>query len=156
MSDPSFSSLYVIPNFPSMLFSYLFTTCSPLPFLFPCLYSADGGILLIIPVLSGEFSTHNRNSHRVSCLEVTRGLGQNGRNFSCDVGATQPIEIFLPLCLAISRNGVDLIFSDSFLYSPWNGTLPFPHSSPHSSPSIHLSHPCLDEWSASTGCAESK
>ena len=96
MPDPSFSTLYVVPDIPTMLFSYLFTTSSPLPLLFLRLYSVVCDILLVVPVLGGEFSAHSCNSCHLSCLEVTRGLGENGRNFSCNVGATLPIGIVLP------------------------------------------------------------
>ena len=95
MPDLSCSSLHVVPDFPSMLFSYLFTTSSPLPLLFVRSYSVVWQNLLVVPALGGEFSAHSCNSCRLSCLEVTRGLGENGRNFLCNVGATQPIGIFL-------------------------------------------------------------
>jgi hypothetical protein len=79
-----------------MLFSYLFTTCLPLPLLFLRLTSVVWHILLVVPVSSVEFSADSCSRCRLSCLMVTRGLGENGRNFECIVGATQPIGIFLP------------------------------------------------------------
>jgi hypothetical protein len=94
--DPSFSSLYVIPSFPSMHFSYLSTTSALLPILFLHLYSVVWHIYLVLPVVRGEFSAHSCNSCRLSCLDVKRGLGENSRNLLCNMGATQPIEIFLP------------------------------------------------------------
>jgi len=94
--DPSVFGLYVVPGFPSMLFSYLSTTSLLLPLLFLCFYSVVWNILLIISVVGGEFSAHSCNSCRLSCLEVTRGLGENGSNFWFNMGATQPIGIFLP------------------------------------------------------------
>jgi len=155
--DPSFSSLYVVSNFPSMLFSYFSTTSLLLPLLFSCLNSAVGSILLIVHVLRGEFSSHPCSSHRLSSLEVTRGLGENGNNFLCNVGATQPIGIFLPLpsrksmqmcvfhILPPSRNSTQLCgFSifDCFCYGPCNGSPPLPPSSPIFF-SLHPSFPSL-------------
>jgi len=64
---------------------------------FPHLYSAVGHILVVIPVLGGQFSAHSCNSHDLYFLAVTPGSGKNGRNFSCNMGATQPIRIFHPL-----------------------------------------------------------
>ena len=78
--DPSFSSLYVVPDIASMHFSYLFTTSLPVPCLFLCLYSVVWQILLVVPVLSGVFSANSCNSCRLSCLEHTGRLGENGRN----------------------------------------------------------------------------
>jgi hypothetical protein len=37
--DPSVSSLYVVPGFPSMLFAYLYSTSSHLPLLFLRIHS---------------------------------------------------------------------------------------------------------------------
>ena len=143
--DPSISSLFVVPDFPSMLFSYLFTTSSPLPLLLLCLYLVVWHILLIVPVLSGVFSVHSCNSHHLTCLEVTRGLGDNGRSFLCNVGATQPIGIFLPppSCKSTQLSGFDILppsrnstqscgfgIINSFHYGPCNGSPPFPPSSP--------------------------
>ena len=138
MLDPSFSSLYVVPGFPSMLFSYLSTTSLLLPLLFLRLYSVVWHILLVVSVVGGEFSAHSCNSCHLSCLEVTRGLGQNGRNFWCNKGATQPIGIFLP---PPSRNSMQLcgfgIFN-SFRPGPCNGSPPFPPFFP-----LHPSFPSL-------------
>jgi len=146
-----------------MLFSYLFTTSSPIPLLFLHLNSVVSHSLLIVPVVGGECFSHSCNSCRLSCVEVTRGLVENGRNFWCNIGATQPIGIFLPpptcistqLCaldiLPPSRNSSQLcgfaIFN-SFHHSPCNGFLPS-----FVPPPPHHSHHCLDGWSASTGCA---
>jgi len=103
--DTSFSSLYVVPGFPSMLFSYLSTNSLLLPLLFLCWYSVVWHILLVVSIVCGEFSAHSCNSCRLSCLEVTRGLGENRRNLWCNMGATQPIGIFLP---PPSRNATQL------------------------------------------------
>ena len=94
MPDFSLSSLHVVSNIPSMLFSYLFTTTWPLPLLCPHLYSVVGHISLIVPSLSGEFSAHSYGSSHLACLEVTKGLGVNGRKFRCNVSTTQRIGIF--------------------------------------------------------------
>ena len=96
MSDISFSRLYVVSNFPSMLLSYLFTTSSFLPRLFPRIHSAVGHILPMVPIVSGEFSADSCDSHWLSCFEVTKILREIGRNLVCNMGATQPIGIFLP------------------------------------------------------------
>jgi len=143
--ESSFSSISVGPDFPSMLFSYLFTTSSPLPLLFLRMYSVVWHILLLVPVVGGEFSAHSCKSCCIPCLEVTRGLGENGRNFQCNVGATQPIQIFLP---PPSRKSTQLyIFNilpsfhnstklcgfgifNSFCHGPCNGSDHFPPSSP--------------------------
>jgi len=79
-----------------MLFPYLFTTSSPLPLPLLRWNSVFWHILFIVLVVGGEFSAHSCTSCRLSCVEVTRGLGENGRNFLCNMGATQPIGIFLP------------------------------------------------------------
>ena len=73
MPNPSFSSLYVVSDFPSMLFLYLFTTSLPLSFSFLRLYSVVWLILLIVSVVGGEYSAHSCDSCRLSCVEVTRG-----------------------------------------------------------------------------------
>jgi len=90
------SSLYVVPDFPSMLFSFLSTTSSLLPLLCLRLHSVIWCILCIVPVLGGEFSASSCNIRCLSCLEVTRGLRENCRIFWCNMGATQPIRIFHP------------------------------------------------------------
>jgi len=122
MPDPSFSSSYVVLDFPSMFFSYLFTTSLPLPVLFPCLYLAVRYILLVVPVFSGEFSAHSYNSHCLSCLEVTRGLGENSMNFWCNMGATQPIGIFLPQPSRKSTQLCGFDIFNSFCHCPCNGS----------------------------------
>jgi len=163
--DLSFSSLYVIHGLPSMLSSYLSTTSSLLPLLFLCLHSVIWRISLIVPVPGGEFSADSCNIRRLSCLEVTKWLGENGRNFLCHVCATQPIGIFLPppgrestqLCgfgiLPPSRNSTQLCgFCGSLSgYGPCSGSPPFPPTSPH-----RLAQHCLDGWSAATECAATK
>ena len=53
----------------------------------------------------------------------------------------EPLTIPLQLC------GFGIF--NSFRHGPCNGSPPFPLSSP----SIRLSHHCLDGWSAGTGCA---
>jgi hypothetical protein len=120
--DTSFSSLYMVPDFPSMLFLYLSTTSLILPLIFLRLYSVVWHILLIVSVVGGEFLAHSCNSCRLSCLEVSRGLGDNGRNFWFNMGATQPIGICLPppsgnstqLCgfdiLPQSRNSTSIVW----------------------------------------------
>ena len=79
---------------------------------------------------------------------LREGWGRMVRMFR-DMGATQPIGIFLP---PPSRKSTQLggfdIFNSSH-YRPCNGSPPVP---PYS-PSICLSHHCLDGWSAGTGCA---
>jgi len=112
----------VVPGSPSMLFSYLSTTSLLLPLLFTHLYSVVCHILLVVSVVGGEFSAHSCHSCHLSCLEVTRGFGENGRNFGCNMGATQPIGIFLPppsrnstqLCgfdiLPLSRNSTSIVW----------------------------------------------
>ena len=115
-----------------MLFSYLSTTSSLLPLLFLRLYLVDWHILLVVSVVGGQFSAHSCNSCRVSCLEVTRGLGENGWNFCCNMGATQPIGIFLPppsrnsmqLCgidiLPLSLNSASIVWLQYLqLFSSW-------------------------------------
>jgi len=92
----SFSSLYAVPHFTSMTFSYPCTTCLLLPLRFPCLHWAVGHISCIVPVVGSGPSAHSLNGHRLSCLEATGGYGENGRNFWCNVGATQPRGICLP------------------------------------------------------------
>jgi hypothetical protein len=156
--DPSFSSLYVVPDFPSMLFSYLITTSLTLPLLFLRLYSVVWRIMLIVPVVGGEVSAHSCNSCRLSCLEVTRGLWENGGNHLYNVGATQPIGIFLPppsrksmqLCrfgsLPPFRHSTQLCGFDicnAFRHGPCNGSPPFPAASPPPSFPLHPSFPSL-------------
>ena len=128
--DCSVSSHYVVPDIPCMRFSYFFTTSLLLPLLISCLCSAVGHILLSISVLGGESSAESCNSRRLSCLEVTRGSGENGNHVWCNVGATQPIGIFLPppSCKSAQLYGLDIF--NSFCYCPWNGSPPFPLSSP--------------------------
>ena len=123
--------------------------------LFPSSFSTCTGWMGISCLLFlysiGEFSARSCSCHRLSCLEVTRGLRENGRNFSCNVGATQPIGIFLPppsckstqLCrfeiLLPSPNPTPLcVFGifNSFRYGTFNGSPPFPPSSPQSFPSL--------------------
>jgi hypothetical protein len=62
----SFSSLYVVSSFPCILFSYLSTTSALLPFLILHLHSVVWNIMLVVPVLSGEFSVHFFNCHHHS------------------------------------------------------------------------------------------
>jgi hypothetical protein len=71
--DPSFLSVYVGPDFPSMLFSYLFTTSPPLPLQIPHLFWEVWLMLLDVPVVRGEYSAHTCNNCRLSCVELTRG-----------------------------------------------------------------------------------
>ena len=126
MRDPSFSSLYVVPDFPSMLFSYLFTTSSPLHLLFLRMYSVVWYIVLVVAVLGGEFCAHSCLCCRLSYLEVTSGLGENCRNFLCNMGATQPKEYFFPLHLANPCNHVNLRYSQLFLLwsMQWISSIP--------------------------------
>jgi len=79
-----------------MLFSYLSSTCLPLPLLLPSSYSVVEHILLIMSVLGGAFSAHTCDSCHHSCLEITEGLGENGRKLLCNVCSTQPIGKFHP------------------------------------------------------------
>jgi len=94
--DPTFPNLSVVSGFHNMLFSCFLMTSWLLPLCFFHLHSVVSHILLIICVLGCGFSTHSCNCCRVSCPKVTRGLGANGRNVWCNMGATQPIWIFLP------------------------------------------------------------
>ena len=100
MPDPSFSILYVVPGFPSILFSYFFTTSSLPPLLFHRMHLVVCHILLVIPFPSGEVSAHSCGSRRLSLVVVTREFGENGRNFLCNMCATQPIGTLLspPSC----------------------------------------------------------
>jgi len=109
--DPSVSSLYVVSDFPSKLFSNLFTTSLPLPLLFLLLHSVVWHSLHVVPVLCGEFSVHSCDSCRLSCLEVNSGSGENCRNFLCNMGATQPITIFVPppFCESTQLCGIDIL-----------------------------------------------
>jgi len=92
----SVARVYVVPDVPSMLFSHLFTTGLPHPILFPRMDSAVAHISHVNSLLEGEFSAHSCDSRHLSCLKVTRRLGENRTNFRSNVGATQPIGIFLP------------------------------------------------------------
>jgi hypothetical protein len=94
--DPSSSSPYLVPDSLSKLFSYLFTTFAPLPLPILCLYSVVWHTLLVIPVPGGAFSAHSSNNCCLTCLEATRGLVEYGRKFWCNVGATEPIRMFVP------------------------------------------------------------
>jgi len=143
--NDSVCSFDVVPGFPSMLFSDPCTTSSHLRFLFRHLYLVVWHILFIVSVLGGELSAHCCNSRCLSCLEVTRALGENGRNFKYKVGATKPMGIILPprshkstqLCcfdiLPPSRKSIQLcgfgIFY-CFCCGPWNGSPPFLSVSP--------------------------
>ena len=160
LPDPTFYSLYVVPDFPSMHFSYLFTTSSPDPLHCVRLYSVVWHAMLVVPALGGEFSAHSCNSYHLSCLEATWGLEENGRKFLYNVCATQPIRICLPppFCksmqlwgfdiLPLSRNSTQLRgcgMFNSFRYGPCNGSPPFPTSSPLSF-SLHRYFPSLFGW----------
>jgi len=101
----------------------------------------------------------------LSCLEVTSGLGENGRYVLCNMGATQPIGMYLPppsrnstqLCCfdfslhLVTRHQLCSFSGALFCYGPCNGSSSFPSHFPS-----HLSHHCLDAWSAGTGYAGSK
>jgi len=76
-----FSSLYVLSDDSSMLFSYLFTTSLCLPHRFPYSHSAVGHILLIVPVLCGDFPPNSCDNCWRSYCDDTTGSGKNGRNF---------------------------------------------------------------------------
>jgi hypothetical protein len=52
--------------------------------------------MIVVSVVGDECSAVSRGSCRLSCLEVTRVVGESGRNVLCNVGVTQPIGIFLP------------------------------------------------------------
>ena len=73
--------VYVVPDFPRMLFSYLFTTSSPVPLLFHRLYLLVAHCFPVVSDRGEKSSADSCNSHLLSCLQVTRGVGQNGRNF---------------------------------------------------------------------------
>lgn len=80
----------------------------------------------------------------LSCLEVTRGLEENSRNVSCNVGATEPIVIFLCSPSHKSTQYFEFDIFKSFPHSPSNWSPPFRTSSHLSSPSIRHCHHCLD------------
>jgi len=153
--DPSFSSLYVVPDFPSMHFWYFFTTSLLLPLLFPCLYSAVGCIALIIHVLGVEISTHSCDSCCLLCLEVTRGLGENGSNFLCNMGATHPIGIFHhpPSQLSMQLCGFDILSPshNSYLQFFLLSSMPWISSLPHFFPPLLLP-PSVNPIIACRGC----
>jgi len=143
-----------------MLFSNLFTTSAYHPLCCLRLYSVVWHILLVVPFPGGEFSAHPWYSHRLSCLEATRGIGETDRNFLCNVGATQPIGTFLPppSCKSMQLCGFDILppscistqlcglgIINSFHYGPCNGSPPFPPSSPLSF-SLHSSLAWLFGW----------
>lgn len=92
----AFSSLIVVPNFPSMLFSYLFTPFSLFPLVFPQWSLAAGYNMIQVLVLGMEFSSHFSESPYLSYVMVARGLGENGRNGQCNICATQPKGRFCP------------------------------------------------------------
>ena len=119
MPDPSFSSLYEVPDFPSTLILDLYTTSSSLPILVSCVHLAIGHIFHVVAVLGGEFSAHSCCSDCLPCLKVTNRSGENGRNFWCNVGATQPIGIFLhpPSCKTTAIGWICDILN-SFHYGP--------------------------------------
>jgi len=94
--DHSFSSLNVVPSFPCMLFLNLTTTSSLLSPIILCFYRVVGNVMIIIRVLGGDCSAHPCNGRRHSGLKFTRGLGEDGRTFSYNMGVTQQIEIFHP------------------------------------------------------------
>jgi len=80
--DASFSSLNVVPDCPSMLISNFFTPSLLLPVCFPYLYSTVGHILHIVSGLSCKFPAHTCDRRQQSVLQVTGGLGENGKNVS--------------------------------------------------------------------------
>jgi len=110
------------------------------------MYSVVLHSLLVIPVVGGEFSAHSCNSYCLSCLEVTSEFRENGMNFQCNVGATQPLRIDpLPPSRKFTQLGGCNIFHasrdstrlcgcrilNSFCYGPCIGC-------PHSPPSTPL------------------
>jgi len=128
VADPSFSTTYVVPGIPSVLFLYLSASFSLLCLLSVRLDSVDWHILLIVAVLSCEFSFHSCNRGPVSWLAVTRWSRENGRN-CWYVGATQPIGIFLPplfgkptqLCrFALFPTLFVMVHAIDLLPSPWH------------------------------------
>jgi hypothetical protein len=121
----SFSSLYVVPDFPSMLFSYYFTTSLPLPLHILSQSSVHWYIGLVIPVLGCEFSGHHLNSRRLSYTMVTKEYVENLPKFSCKVGATQRNGIFLPVRFRKSMQWCEFCICNSFQYGRCNGSPPF-------------------------------
>jgi len=150
--NPSFSSLNVVHDFPSILFLYPFTTCLVLPDHLIGLNSVVGHVLLLGPVLGGAFSGHTFDTYHHSCLKVARGLGENCRNFWCNVGATQPLGIYLPPPSHKSTQLYGFSIFNSVRYFPCNRSPSFPSLFPPPS----LSHHCSEQWIASTRCAELK
>jgi len=78
-----------------MLNSYLSTISLHLPLLCLHLYLAVWHIVQVMPGLCGEFFADFCNSGCHSGLEVTRGYGEHGRNFWCNMGGTQQVGVFL-------------------------------------------------------------
>jgi len=137
---PDFSTLYAVPDFTTLLFSYLSTTSSHDRHLYSCMYLAVRCISHIVPVPGGELSACWCNSHCQFCFEVTSVKGENVRNFRCNVGATHPIRIFLPAPSRLSTPlwGFDIF--NSFCCGPRNGSPPIPSSS---TPSVTSLLQCL-------------
>ena len=149
MPNSSFSNLYVVPHFSSICFTYLLTTSLLVTLCFPYLYSMVRHILLIVSVLRLERSGHPNNSHHRLYLKVTRGLGVNDWNFWSNMGATQPMGIYLPppSCMSTQLCGFNIF--NSFIIVHAMHLLPCPLVHPH-----HSQH-CSDQWTAGTGCAKS-
>lgn len=121
----------MVPNFTSLPISYLITTSLHIAIEFALIYLAVVNNMLIISVVGGEYSTHSCSRCELFYLQVTRGLGETGSNFLCNMDTTQPIEILLPpqsyqttqLC------AVDIFYT--IYYGPFNRSPPFPlQSSP--------------------------
>jgi hypothetical protein len=135
----------VVPDFPSILLSHCFTTSPYLPRLFPWFHSAVGDILLIVAIFTAEVSANSCDSCWLSCLEVSQTLREISRNLVCNMGATQPIEIFLP---PTSRKSMQLCgfvtFPTLFIMVHAMDLLP-PSLRPLSF-SLHWSFPSLFGW----------
>jgi len=80
MPDTLFSSLDLVPNSPTILVLYLFTTSGLHALWIHTMYSEVRSITPIGPVIGGEIYTSSYNTHCLSCQEIARGVRENGRN----------------------------------------------------------------------------
>jgi hypothetical protein len=68
----------------------------------------------MLPILGGKYFSDPHNRHFLCCLKSTRGLMVSGRNFKCNMGATQPRGIFLPPPLHKSTQLYEVNFRPPF------------------------------------------
>jgi len=92
-------------------------------------------ILLVVPVPGSESSVYSWICYCLSCPIVTRWLGGNGSNCWCNVGAIQPIGIFLlpPSCRSMDFCRFE-IFWTLFVMVQATDLLPSPLLPPRSIP----------------------